>query len=199
MEYTDRHEIEAARRPRVAELYRELSEEIWHTGVLSSQLKKEVFLLASLSSGCRHCQSHGAYGLHHEGASIERIRDIWDFERSEHFTEAERAAYRFARDAGLVPNAVTPEHHADLREYYSNEGIAEMLDVIALSGWLNRWNDSLATVTDAEAVSWAQENLSPVGWDLGKHTGSPEEQRESAPKNMKRTTRPSQAEPFTTS
>ena len=54
------------------------------------------------------------------------------------------------------------------------------IGVVALAGFLNRWNDSLATVTDAEAADWAAEHLSEVGWSLAKHGGEAHEQRTTA-------------------
>jgi alkylhydroperoxidase family enzyme len=97
------------------------------------------------------------------GVDSDRIRDIWTFENSEYFTEAERAALRLARDAAVVPNAVGPEHFADLRKHYSDRQIVAMLAVISLAGWFNRWNNSIATVTDQESVDWACANLKSVG------------------------------------
>ena len=46
---------------------------------------------------------------------------------------------------------------------------------------MNRYNDSLATVTDQESVDWASEHLSPLGWDIGKHVGDAHEQRSGPP------------------
>jgi len=72
------------------------------------------------------------------GVDSDRIRDIWTFENSEYFTEAERAALRLARDAAVVPNAVGPEHFADLRKHYSDRQIVEMLAVISLERFIVR-------------------------------------------------------------
>lgn len=130
---------------------------------LFRQLRSELFTMASIAGGCQHCQAHGAYTLHMMGVDSDRIRDIWTFENSEYFTEAERAALRLARDAAVVPNAVGPEHFADLRKHYSDRQIVAMLAVISLAGWFNRWNNSIATVTDQESVDWACANLKSVG------------------------------------
>ena len=46
--------------------------------------------MASIASGCRHCQAHGAYTLHLMGVDEDRIRDIWTFETSAAFMEAEQ-------------------------------------------------------------------------------------------------------------
>jgi hypothetical protein len=78
---------------------------------------------------------------------------------------------------------VTPEHFADLRTHYSDRQVVEMLAVISLAGWYNRWNNSIATVTDRESVEWAEANLKAVGWELGKHAGAAHEQRRKHPRS----------------
>jgi alkylhydroperoxidase family enzyme len=150
---------------------------------ISRQLRSEIFTMASIAGGCQHCQSHGAYSLHLMDVDADRIRDIWSFEQSDQFSGSERAALRLARDASLVPNAVSPKHFAELRTSFTDREIVEMLAVISLAGWFNRWNNSIATVTDQESVDWAKENLQSVGWQLGKHAGAPHEQRRRHPRS----------------
>lgn len=84
--------------------------------------------------------------------------------------------------AGASPNAVTPKHYASLRRHYSDQQITELLGVVAMSGFLNRYSDTLAVVTDQESVDWASRVLGPVGWSQGKHTGSGAEQRGGFPR-----------------
>lgn len=150
-------------------------------GELPRMLKQETFMLLSLASGCRHCQAHGGYGLHMAGVPADRIQDIWNFERSEKFTEAERAVFTFALAAGSSPNEVTPGHFAELRQHYSDRQITELLGVVAISGFLNRYSGTLAVVTDQESLDWAGDVLGPVGWAPGKHVGSAQEQRSGFP------------------
>lgn len=183
--FTRRNEIEEARAPEVQRAFRALQDAIASTSTIPRELRGMVFVVSSLASGCRHCQSHGAYGLSRSGVPVEKIRALWEYEISPLFTEAERAALRFASAAGQAPNAVTPEHHADLRAHFTDAEIAQILVQLCVGGWLNRWNDSLATVTDAESRDWAMANLASVGWDLGKHTGEPSEQRKGTPEQMR--------------
>ena len=51
-------------------------------------------------------------------------------ERSPLFDEPERAALRFARDASLVPNEVTPTHFAELRAHWDEGQVVEIAAVI---------------------------------------------------------------------
>jgi alkylhydroperoxidase family enzyme len=184
VKYQDRQNLEIFCWPELMEIFRNLVELVMVSNAnLSRQLRSELFTMASIASGCQHCQAHGAYTLHMMGIDPDRIRDIWTFEQSPAFSEAEKAALRLARDGASVPNAVEPGHFAELRRHYSDRQIVEMLAVISLAGWFNRWNNSIATVTDQESVDWAEANLRPVGWTLGKHAGAPHEQRRKHPRS----------------
>ncbi|MDZ7727690.1 MAG: hypothetical protein U5Q44_05530 [Dehalococcoidia bacterium] len=43
------------------------------------------------------------------------------------------------------------------------------MGVISLFGWLNRWNDTMATDLEEEPLAFAQEHLGGAGWAAGKH------------------------------
>jgi alkylhydroperoxidase family enzyme len=183
-EYRDRQNLEIFRWPELMQSFQRLVELVMVSpGNLSRQLRSELFTMASIAGGCQHCQAHGAYTLHLMGVEPDRVRDIWTFEQSNGFSESERAALRLARDGALVPNMVEPAHFEDLRRHYSDRQIVEMLAVISLAGWFNRWNNSIATVTDRESVDWAEANLKAVGWQLGKHAGALHEQRRKHPRS----------------
>ncbi len=182
--FQDRQNLEIFAWPELSEIFRKLVEKVMVSPTnLSRQLRSEIFTMASVASGCRHCQAHGAYTLHMMGVDVDRIRSIWTFEQSTEFSEADKAALRLARDAASVPNKVEPEHFVNLRKYISERQIVEVLSVISLAGWYNRWNDSIATVTDQESVDWAEQGLRAVGWQLGKHSGEAHEQRKKHPRS----------------
>ena len=182
--FQERQNLEIFRWPELMHLFRDMVELVMVSPTnLPRQLRSELFTMASVAGGCQHCQAHGAYTLHLMGVDPDRIRDIWTFEQSREFTEAEKAALRLARDGALVPNNVEPGHFADLRRHYSDRQVVEMLAVISLAGWFNRWNNSIATVTDSESVVWAEANLKAVGWELGKHAGEAHEQRKKHPRS----------------
>ena len=183
-EYQDRQNLEFFRWPELMQRFQGLVELVMVApGNLSRQLRSELFTMASIAGGCQHCQAHGAYTLHMMGVDPDRIRDIWTFEQSGEFSEAERAALRLARDGALVPGMVEPGHFAALRRHYTDRHIVEMLAVISLAGWFNRWNNAIATVTDRESSQWAEANLGAVGWTLGKHAGAAHEQRRKHPRS----------------
>jgi alkylhydroperoxidase family enzyme len=150
------------------------------------EMNMMVFTISSLSSGCRHCQAHGAYGLNSIGMEIGKIEAIWSFEHSDLFDARERAALSFAIAAGSTPSSVTPDHHADLRTHFTDGKARTLLAVVAVGGFMNRYNDALATVTDSESANWAKDNLSPSG---GTSASTPAPSTNNAP------ARPAAADP----
>ncbi len=181
-EFHGRGELDFHGDPEMMMVFGPLAMHCFKPVLLDDQLKKEAFFLLSYAAGCRHCQAHGGYGLHVDGVDEARIRALWTFEASDAFTDAERAVYRFCIAAGQAPSGVTADHYVELREHYSDPQIKELLKVVAISGFLNRYSDALAVVTDQESFDWAEAALGPVGWDGGRHRGTEDEQRAEFPR-----------------
>ena len=179
--YKERQNFEMEHWPELRESMNNLFKLVFPTREVSGELKQLVFTAASLASGCLHCQSHGSYHLHAIGVSDEKIQALWNYQDSDLFSEPERAALDLAYAAGVAPNEVEPKNYVELRKYFSDIQIIELLAVIACGGFLNRWNDTIGTVTDQESIDFANSVLRPVGWKPGKHVGKPEEQRKAHP------------------
>ena len=81
----------------------------------------------------------------------------------------ELIAHDLALAAAAQPNAVTDELFAQLRSCWSEGEIVELLGVVAMFGFLNRWNDSMATTLEPLAVEVAERAVGGVGWQAGKH------------------------------
>ena len=98
-----------------------------------------------------------------------KVRALWQFQTSPLFTPAERAALSLALAAGACPPSVTDEHFVELKKHYSEDAIVEIVAVIALLGWLNRWNITFATRIEESALTFAEKHLAPSGWTPGVH------------------------------
>jgi len=157
-----------ARRPEILTAFSELITQIWNTGTLPKELKPLVAIVSSVAAGCRYCQAHESIDARERGVEDEKIEAIWDFERSDRFTEGERVALRFARDASLVPNEVTPSHFEEVRRYWDDGQIVEILAVVGLFGFLNRWNDTMATDLEDDPLTFARARFG-ANWEPGKH------------------------------
>lgn len=64
---------------------------------------------------------------------------------------------------------VTAEMFARVRQRWNEEQIVEILGVVALYGFLNRWNDTMATDLETSPRAMGEEVLSARGWNGGKH------------------------------
>jgi uncharacterized peroxidase-related enzyme len=158
------------RRPEIAKAFIGLNKSVMaNHGRVTSELKRLIGYLSSANAGCRYCQAHTILAAQRYGGSEERLHAIWDFRQSALFTAAEKAAFEFALAASAVPNAVDDAIGAALREHWDDGEIVEILGVVALFGYLNRWNDSMGTTLEAGAIAAGQRHLRHTGWSPGKH------------------------------
>jgi len=158
-------------RPDIARAYRDLNMAVMADyGTVTLELKRLLGYVASFASGCLYCQAHMILASERFGASEDRLNAVYDFEDSPHFTDAEKAALAFAHAAAAVPNAVTEDVGARLRQYWRPEEIVEITAVVALFGYLNRWNDSMGTALEELPHDRGRERLAgQTGWTIGKH------------------------------
>ncbi len=158
------------RRPKIARAFTELNKAVMENNAkVTAEQKRLVGFVASHAAGCRYCEAHTILAAERFGASAERMAAIWDYADSPLFTAAEKAAFDFALAAATVPNGVTPEIAAALKAHWSDDEIVEILGVIALFGFLNRWNDSMATTLEQIGIAAGDKNLAARGWTKGKH------------------------------
>jgi uncharacterized peroxidase-related enzyme len=157
------------RRPNIAEAFMRLNQAVLYEGAVSEELKMLVSLVASQASGCLYCQAHMANLASIYSASDDKIQAVWEYATSPLFSAAERAALRLAHHAALVPNQASAEDFAALSEHFDDGQIVEIVAAIALFGYLNRWNDTMATALEEPAVSIAARAIGPQGWTAGKH------------------------------
>lgn len=136
---------------------------------LDAGLRQMIANVTSSAAGCRYCQAHTAHTGHRQGVSAEKLEALWSYETSDLFTGAERAALALAQAAGSVPNAANDAHFEALRTHFSEKEIAEIVAVISLFGFLNRWNDTLATPLEDSPIAFAEAHLAAYGWEIGNH------------------------------
>ena len=158
------------RRPKIARAFTELNKAVMeNNGRVTAEQKRLIGFIASRAADCRYCQAHTILAAERSGASAERMAAIWDYPDSPQFTAAEKTAFDFALAAASVPNAITPKIAAAIKEHWTDDEIVEILGVIALFGFLNRWNDSMATTLEPIGIAAGEKNLKAHGWTKGKH------------------------------
>jgi uncharacterized peroxidase-related enzyme len=143
---------------------------IYKPGALDSTLKRLIATIVSGAAGCRYCQAHTAHGaVKIAGVDAHKIINVWLYATDPAFSVGERAALNLALAAGQSPNAATDAHFKALEEHFSPQAIMEIMGVISLFGFLNRWNDTLATTLEAAPLAFAKTELRADDWRLGKH------------------------------
>ena len=156
------------KKPELAEAFVNLNIAVMqNTGKITSEQKRLFAFLSSATTGCRYCQAHTILAAERYGASQERLENIWEFEEHDCYTNAEKAAFRFVVAASKVPVAVTIEIEEDLKHFWSEEEIVEIMSVVALFGYLNRWIVVMGTTLEDPANETASKIFS--NWNKGKH------------------------------
>ena len=160
-----------ARRPKILNALGKLAAAVFdkEESTVPYSLKSCMGQIASLTTGCLYCQAHFANNTLISGVDGEKLENLWDFERSELFSDEERSALRFAMAASQIPNGVTDEHFDDLKRHWDDGQIVEILATVCYVAFLNRWNDSLATTLEDRPAKVGQEHLKGTSWEAGKH------------------------------
>lgn len=159
-----------ARRPDIVRAFMQLNQAVLYEGTVAEELKMLVSLIASQAAGCRYCQAHMANLSKIYDASAEKIARVWEFESAECFNEAEKAALRLAYKGALSPAQATGDDFAEVYKHFDESEVVEIVAAIALFGFLNRWNDTMATELEELPASVAKETIGgKFGWVAGKH------------------------------
>ncbi len=137
----------------------------YQEGKVSPTLKRRMAYLSSRASGCRYCQAHTANGAE---LAADEVEDLWTFEASDRYSDAEKAALALAVEAASQepPSQNTVER---VRMHYDPDAVSELVAILALFGFLNRWNTLMGTTLEETPLGFAETTLAPSGWQPGSH------------------------------
>lgn len=158
------------RKPKLVKAMAQLTAAVWEPdGEVDRAFKRLIAHVASRTAGCQYCMAHTAGGALLFGVDPGKVADIWDFRVSPRYSEKERVALDFAIAAASQPNGVTEEMFAEMRKHWSETQIVEIAAVVAVFGFLNRWNDTMGTPLEDEPTEVGKRYLASHGWSTGKH------------------------------
>jgi len=170
MGFVPNSQLILAHRPEIMRGFAQLGAAInGPSSTISPQLRNLVSQMASRAAGCGYCMAHTTHTAGRVGISAEKENALWSYEASPLFSDAERAALRVAHGAAQVPNAVTDADFAELKKHYTDAQIVDIVAVISLFGFLNRFNDTMATELEASPIEAGKRFLAKNGWSIGKH------------------------------
>ena len=158
------------RRPKMVKGFGELTRAVMDPeGAVDLGFMRLVAHFASRAAGCQYCEAHSLIAAEIHGVSQEKLDAIWDYQSSDHYSEAERVALDYALAAGSVPNGVDAALVEKMKEHWTQDQIVQILGAVCLYGFLNRWNDSMATDLEDAPRDMGERVLSQGGWTGGKH------------------------------
>ena len=158
------------RSPKLVRAFVALQGAIWGPdSEVESSLKRLIAHMSSRSAGDAYSMAHTASGALHFGVKPEKLAAVADYATSPLFSRAERAALAVAVAAGQVPNAVTDEMFVELRKHWNEAQIVEIVAAIAVTGFVNCWNPTLATTLEDEPMQVGRDHLAALGWQSGQH------------------------------
>ncbi len=165
MGYLPNAHILMAERPELLIAFSQLARSIFQSQEIDLETKQLIALASSLSSGCKYCQAHTSHGAERAGVSVKKISEILNYTDSPLYGQKEKAVLDLAFAAGKAPNLSSKEHFDNLKKYYSKGQIIDIVSVISLFGYLNRWNDTLGTSLEDIPSEFVEKHLKPLGWN----------------------------------
>ena len=168
--FTPNSVLTMQRRPRLVQALAQLNAAVMDpAGEVDLGFRRLVGFVASQVAGCVYCQAHTLLGAKNFGISEAKLAEVWTYASSPLYSTKEKLALDFALAAAAQPNAVTDAQFAELQTHWTDDEITEILGVVAMFAFLNRWNDTMATPLEAVPEAVAQAALGKRGWVAGKH------------------------------
>jgi alkylhydroperoxidase family enzyme len=113
--------------------------------------------------------AHNAGGSLQQGIDEQKLAAVWEYQSSPLFSDAERVALDLVIAAASQPNDVTDELFDRVKRHWNEGQIIEIVALVSYFGFMNRFNDTMATPLEEEPIEVAEKHISQHGWKLGKH------------------------------
>ena len=114
---------------------------------LPHELAVLIRTLVAIERNCGFCIDIGRYELIEAGVTPEKANDLWDYERSSHFTPRERAALDFAHCIVHRPAEVKPLREK-LDQFFSEKEVIDIAWVCAAESYYNVLNKGIGLESD---------------------------------------------------
>jgi alkylhydroperoxidase family enzyme len=132
-------------RPGIARAFTEQVDAVLHDGTVPEMTK---VLCAAMVSAINFCQPSVVEYRRRAaelGADADTLNALWDYARSDRFSDAQKAALGAAVALTREPRALPPAVRSELEAYYDEGEIAEILATIATFNALNRISNAFGT------------------------------------------------------
>jgi uncharacterized peroxidase-related enzyme len=116
---------------------------VLNTGTVSTKLKELIIVRTSQINDTPYCLASHTILARSLGWSDDQLTHLAEWPERNDFSPAEKAALRLAETVTRDAHAVTDEQFAELRGFYSEGELVELLCAIGLFNYFNRFNNAL--------------------------------------------------------
>jgi uncharacterized peroxidase-related enzyme len=116
---------------------------VLNTGTVPTKLKELIIVRTSQVNDTPYCLASHTILARSLGWTDDQLSHLKDWQQREDFTAAEKAALRLAETVTRDARAVSDEQFDELRKYYSEGEVVELLCAIGLFNYFNRFNNAL--------------------------------------------------------
>ena len=124
---------------------------VYSPGRVDPGLKRLIGFMSSSVNGCQYCMAHVAGSAQNNGISAEKLSALWEYETSNYFSDRERSALDISRYGSQSPSGINDEMFMTFTKYFDEAERLEILAVVSLFGFLNRWNSIAMTEIEPES------------------------------------------------
>jgi uncharacterized peroxidase-related enzyme len=116
---------------------------VLNTGTVSTKLKELIIVRTSQINSTPYCLASHTILARNLGWSDDQLTNLSAWQTREDFTHAEKAAIRLAEAVTLDANGLSDEQFTELKSFYDDGEIVELLCSIGLFNYFNRFNNAL--------------------------------------------------------
>jgi uncharacterized peroxidase-related enzyme len=116
---------------------------VLNTGTVPTKLKELIIVRTSQVNETPYCLASHTILARNLGWSDDQLANLGDWANRTDFTPAEKAALRLAESVTQDAHAISDAQFGELRSYYSEGEIVELLCAIGLFNYFNRFNNAL--------------------------------------------------------
>jgi len=116
---------------------------VLNTGTVSTRLKELIIVRTSQVNDTPYCLASHTILARNLGWSDDQLAHLSDWPERADFSPAEKVALHLTETVTRDAHLVTDEQFAELRSFYSEGEIVELLCAIGLFNYFNRFNNAL--------------------------------------------------------
>ena len=116
---------------------------VLNTGTVPTKLKELIIVRTSQINDTPYCLASHTILARGLGWTAEQLDNLAAWQSREDFTAAEKAALRLAEVVTRDANSLSDEQFQELRSFYDDGEIVELLCSIGLFNYFNRFNNAL--------------------------------------------------------